>query len=287
MVIVHGLEPGPVLAITAGIHGGEYVSMVSVRRFLDGLDPAQLRGTVIASLQSSPQAFAERRAYLNPADGKNLNRSFPGNPTGSPTDRLAHWLWENVISRSGFYIDCHSGDLTEGLDPFVGVFLGPGGTPDPNAVALSECFDVARRIGLSGNGTTIKTATEVGIQAVLIEVGGQGRWTEHEVDIQRDGLHNVIAHLGMTPHRAPRDKRSLPNFDAVPSKLAEHAGLWFPAVTAGETVSAGQFVGAIQDPFGDVLQEVLVSDEAVVAYVMTSLAVNAGDVVVALARPTH
>jgi uncharacterized protein len=94
VAIIHGAEPGAMLAVTAGIHGGEYVPMVAVRQFIRDLDPALMRGIVVACLQSSPAAFEQRSAFVNPLDGQNLNRSFPGDPLGtSPrtTGRGAVW----------------------------------------------------------------------------------------------------------------------------------------------------------------------------------------------------
>lgn len=125
VAITHGTEPGPVLAVTAGIHGGEYVPMVAVRQFIRDLDPARMRGTVVACLQSSPVAFEKRLAFVNPLDGQNLNRSFPGDPAGGPTQRLAAWLSQNLLGRADYYVDCHCGDLPEVLDSFAGVAAGP------------------------------------------------------------------------------------------------------------------------------------------------------------------
>ena len=142
VVITHGSAPGPVLAITAGIHGGEYVPMVAVRQFVRDLDPALMRGTIVACLQSSPVAFQQRTAFVNPLDGQNLNRSFPGDPHGGPTARLAAWLWENLIARADYYVDCHCGDLPEALEPFAGVSPGPDGVLDERARAMADCFDV-------------------------------------------------------------------------------------------------------------------------------------------------
>jgi predicted deacylase len=93
VVLVRGTTPGPVLVVTAGIHGGEYVPMVAAQEFAAGLDPERVRGTVAVCLRANPAAFRGRTAFLNPADGENLNRSFPGDPAGSPTSRLATWLW--------------------------------------------------------------------------------------------------------------------------------------------------------------------------------------------------
>ena len=86
--------------MTAGIHGAEYVSIAALRRVAMTLDPATMTGTLVASLISNPAAFAARSIYVDPLDGRNLNRSFPGDPKGAPTERLAAWLYANVIAPS-------------------------------------------------------------------------------------------------------------------------------------------------------------------------------------------
>ena len=111
VAVTHGSARGPVLAVTAGIHGAEYVPIVAVRQFIRDLDATRMHGTIVACLQSSPVAFRERSAFVNPLDGQNLNRSFPGDPHGGPTARLAAWLWENLLARADYYVDCHCGDF--------------------------------------------------------------------------------------------------------------------------------------------------------------------------------
>ena len=197
VAITHGSAAGPVLAVTAGIHGAEYVPIVAVRQFIRDLDPTQMRGTIVACLQSSPAAFQERSAFINPLDGQNLNRSFPGHPGGGPTARLAAWLWENLLARADCYVDCHCGDLPETLDPFTSVSPGPDGVVSERSRALADCFDVARLIVNRTAGSTIREAALAGIPAALVEVGGEGRWSQEEADIQRRGLHRVAAMVGI------------------------------------------------------------------------------------------
>ena len=187
------------LAVTAGIHGGEYVPMVAVRQFIRDLDPARMRGTVVACLQSSPVAFEQRPAFVNPLDGQNLNRSFPGDPAGGPTQRLAAWLWENLLARADYYVDCHCGDLPEVLDSFAGVAAGPDGVVSERARAVADCFDVARIIVDRLEGSTVFQAALAGVAAALVEVGGQGRWSQAEADVQRQGLLRVAALAGILP----------------------------------------------------------------------------------------
>jgi uncharacterized protein len=286
VAITHGTEPGPVLAVTAGIHGGEYVPMVAVRQFIRDLDPARMRGTVVACVQSSPVAFEQRSAFVNPLDGQNLNRSFPGDPLGGPTSRLAAWLWENLLARADYYVDCHCGDLPEALDSFGGVAAGPDGVISEQARAVAECFDVARLIVDRTEGSTIVQAAHAGVAAALVEVGGQGRWTQAEADVQRQGLLRVAALAGIVQadgHPRPQ----LPLFEDAADALSDRHGLWFPDVAAGTSVAQGTRLGRLEDAFGDTSWEVLSPAAGVLTYGLSSLAAAPGDLLASIARPLN
>jgi predicted deacylase len=290
VVITHGSAPGPVLAITAGIHGGEYVPMVAVRQFVRDLDPAVMRGTIVACLQSSPVAFQQRSAFVNPLDGKNLNRSFPGDPHGGPTARLAAWLWENLLAGADYYVDCHCGDLPEALEPFAGASPGPDGVLDERARAMADCFEVPRLIVDRLEGSTIRAAALAGIPAVLIEVGGEGRWSPEEADVQRTGLRRAAALVGILPAdegrpAEPGARPHLPLFEDAADVLSERSGLWYPEVRPGVSVAEGTRLGHLEDPLGDVVQEILAPTAGVLIYGLSSLAAAEGSLLASIARP--
>jgi predicted deacylase len=284
VAITHGTEPGPVLAVTAGIHGGEYVPMVAVRQFIRDLDPARMRGTVVACLQSSPAAFEKRSAFVNPLDGQNLNRSFPGDPAGGPTARLAAWLWENVLSPADYYVDCHCGDLPEVLDPFAGVAAGPDGAVSEQGRAVADCFDVARVIVDRLEGSTVFQAARAGVAAALVEVGGQGRWTQAEADTQREGLLRVAALAGILPDRGGARNR-VPLYEDAADVLSDRHGLWFPEVAPGVSVAEGTLLGRLEDVFGDTVVEVLAPAAGELIYGLSSLAAAPGDLLAYISRP--
>ena len=272
------------LAVTAGIHGGEYVPMVAVRQFIRDLDPTRMRGTVVACLQSSPVAFEQRSAFVNPLDGQNLNRSFPGDPRGGPTARLAAWLWENLLARADYYVDCHCGDLPEALDSFAGVAAGPDGMVSEVARAVADCFDVARLIVDRTEGSTIFQAALAGVAAALVEVGGQGRWTQAEADVQRQGLLRVAALAGIVDgdgHHRPR----LPLFEDAADVLSDRYGLWFPEVEVGTAVDKGTRLGRLEDALGDKVRDVMAPAAGVLTYGLASLAAVPGDLLASIARP--
>ena len=284
VAITHGSAPGPVLAVTAGIHGGEYVPVVAVRQFIRDLDPSRMQGTIVACLQSSPAAFQARSAFINPLDGQNLNRSFPGHPGGGPTARLAAWLWENLIARADYYIDCHCGDLPEALDPFTSVSLGPDGLISDRSRALADCFDVARLIVSNMTGDTVGEAARAGIPAALVEVGGEGRWSQREADVQRRGLRRAASVAGILPaEEGPRPH--LPVFEDAADVLSDRPGLWFPEIAIGTFVARGTRLGRLEDAFGDAVQQILAPAAGVLSYGLSSLAAAEGDLLASIARP--
>ena len=284
IAITHGIESGPVLAVTAGIHGGEYVPMVAVRQFIRDLDPARMRGTVVACLQSSPVAFEQRLAFVNPLDGQNLNRSFPGDPAGGPTQRLAAWLSENLLGRADYYVDCHCGDLPEVLDSFAGVAAGPDGVLSEQGRAVADCFDVARILEERLEGSAVFQAALAGVAAALVEIGGQGRWSQAEADVQRQGLLRVAALAGILPADGAA-RPHLPIFEEVAGVLSDRPGLWFPEVGVGASVAEGTRLGRVEDAFGDTVWEVLAPAAGVLTFGLGSLAAAPGDLLAYIARP--
>jgi predicted deacylase len=283
VVIVHGASPGPRLAVTAGIHGAEYVSIAALREVAMGLDPATVRGVLVAVLTASPVAFAARSIYVNPLDGRNLNRQFPGDPAGSPTQRLADWLTTNVIAGSDAFVDMHCGDMNEALVSFTGVEDTGDGAVDARSRALADAYGLRYLLIGPSPGTTTTAAAALGIPAVLGEVGGQGRWPVEDVALHAAGFRRVLRAAGLTDE-AP----DLPRHDTevLPTEAwmrATTSGYWHPGVAVGDRVAKGAVVGEVQDAFGTVLERPKATIDGVVIFLVSSLAMNVGDPLLALA----
>jgi predicted deacylase len=197
VVLLNGARRGRRVAITAGIHGAEYVSIAALRQVAMELDPSALDGSIVAVLTANPAAFAARSIYLKPLDGRNLNRVCPGDPAGSASQRLAAWLDANVIAGSDLFVDMHCGDMNEALVSFTGMEL----TGDPEVDALSR--RVAEAYGLDYllvgplPGSTTTAAASRGIAAVLGEVGGVGQWPAADVARHAAGLRRALVAAGV------------------------------------------------------------------------------------------
>jgi predicted deacylase len=283
VVIVHGSRPGPRVAVTAGIHGAEYVSIAALREVALDLDPEALTGSLVAVLTANPAAFAARRIYINPLDGSNLNRQFPGDRQGSPSQRLADWLTTAVIAGSDAFVDMHSGDMNEALMSFTGIEEMGTARVDARSRELAEAYGLRYLLIGPSPGTTTTAAAAMGIPAVLAEVGGQGRWPQEDVELHAAGLRRLLRAAGLTDAAPGAPAYRTETLETEAWMRATTSGYWHPAVEVGDRVAVGDVVGEVQDAFGVVLERPVAPMDGVVIFLVTSLAMNAGDPLLALA----
>lgn len=276
--IVSGARPGPTLLVTAGVHGAEYASIEAAVRVMTQ-DPATLSGTLVVLPIVNPPAYQARSIYINPVDGKNLNRSFPGRPDGSYAERLAHWLTGGFIAHADAFLDLHGGDLVEALEPFS---IAPAG--DAPSLALGRVFGLPHLTVSEGRVMSIAAARDHGVPAIIAEAGGQGLWPEEAIGLLVDGVRRVMGHLGMLT--AAPAALAVQEYAALAWLSAPSGGLWYPAVQVGDTVAAGQQVSVIRDVFGALLETLLAPAPGTVLFAVTSLAMNAGDPLYGIGTPS-
>jgi predicted deacylase len=269
----HGAHDGPRLSLIAGVHGCEYSSIAAVTRFMRELDTSELTGSIVAVPIVSLESFLARSPFVVPADGKNLNRSFPGRYDGSYTDALARALYETLIVGADALIDLHGGDLVEALEPFT---IYEDSAVGERSRALAEAFGlpyVVRQPAQAGlGGMTCTAAAQAGVPAIIAEAGGCGQLEEDAVRLLVDGARNALRQLGMLPgDPEPRPTRALEQMDFV---RGVHAGWWETAVRTGQEVAEGDALGRINDLFGDPLEEVAAPRAGVVLWQTSSPAVG-------------
>lgn len=117
--LLRGSQPGKTLAVTAGVHGCEYNGILALRSLAESLDCNKLCGQLILLPLVNAGGFYAGVKQLNPADGKNLNREFPGCENGTETQRIAWMIEQTIYPEADFLLDIHGGDWNEELTPLV------------------------------------------------------------------------------------------------------------------------------------------------------------------------
>jgi uncharacterized protein len=299
-VEITGSAGGPELTVIAGVHGCEYASIAGVRSWARGLESAELRGRVRVVPVLNMSAFRARRPFVVPEDGKNLNRCFPGNPSGTLAERLAHAAFSKLIVGADAVVDVHCGDMVEALEPFTLYEAGPA---EDRARALATAYGLGYVVrqepgpGRAVGGTTSAAAAQIGVPAITAEAGGCGLVEQASVDLHIRGLDRVLAELGMTdaPQAAGASAARAGDGGAAghgppPSYLSSFLwlrcadeGWWEPTVQVGAKVSAGQVLGTVSSIDGAVTQEVInAPDDGVLLFMTSSPAVAADGLLLGL-----
>jgi hypothetical protein len=270
--VIHGRRGGPVLFVSAAIHGDEIIGVDIARRLLRTLTVDGLRGTLVVVPIVNTFGFLNHSRYL--PDRRDLNRCFPGGPSGSLAARLADIFMREIVGRADFGIDLHSAAIHRINMPQIRV-----APSQEKTLKLAEAFG-APVIILSKlrEGSLREAAQKRGVDILLYEAGEGLRFDELSARAGVAGILRVMHAMGMISRRAiSRAKTKSLRTTSSAWQRAPAGGLIRVFKGTGETVSEGDLLGVIADPFGEVETE-LQSEYSGIIIGRTNLpVVNEGD----------
>lgn len=273
IVTVRGARPGPTVAVVAGLHGTEYASILAVQRLARELNPDSLAGTVLLVPLANVAAFERTTVRLNPVDGMNMNRAFPGDSAGTQSQRVAYHLRTRVLEKSDFVIDLHGGDLDESLRRYLFAVLTGDAAQDSvtRRMALSVGYDHLIEYRLPSRDPKAATmlaaaAAVLGKPTITVEAGEAGTSRAEDIAALADGVLRVLGGLGIAAVEPP--PASTPVWFAGTSFVtSDRTGVFHAAVERGAWVGAGTLLGHVTDYFGDGRHEIRSPAAGVVLYV--------------------
>ncbi|SCH04195.1 ectoine utilization protein EutE [uncultured Clostridium sp.] len=285
MTVICGSRPGKNLVVTAGVHSCEYVGIETLNRLKRELEPAALSGRVILLPLVNPEGFYQGSKQTIPADGKNLNRMFPGKPDGTFSSQLARVLEETLYPEADFLMDLHGGDVNEALTPLV---FFPASVPESLSAAASaaaESLSVPYRVASTSQNGLYSWAAQCGIPALLVERGDRGLWSEKEVAACRENVYELMRHLGILNAASVSPCLQQAEIRRAVYEEAPADGFWYPAVSAaGQKLKQGTLLGTLKDSYGNEIARYTAPFDGVVLYYTLSLGVKSGDPLIAYGK---
>jgi len=241
---------GPTVLLMAGNHGDEYEGQVILSTMIRELEPAEVTGRIIIlPMANFPAAQAGLRT--SPIDEGNLNRSFPGDPRGTPTQVIAHYIETVLLKEADFLFDLHSGGSSLLYIPTV---LAPIFENDPDEALKREIVDgfglphglwfVRPEVG----GYSSAAAFRQSVCSITTELGGAGTVNSGYTQIAKAGLERALVRIGvlnipLTP--AGTTPQVFMKEDLI---YAQETGLYEPLAEPGDSVEAGELAALIHYP---------------------------------------
>jgi len=281
LLYVTGQTPGPTLVVTASVHGDEYEGVEAIPQVFQQVEPAQVRGKLVMAPVCNMPAY-EAATRSSPLDGLNLARVFPGDPKGTVTQCIAHWIREKLLRHADFYIDLHSGGVAYNIPTLIG-YVHDDGELGQRSQAGARAFGAPVLWGHPlpvAPGRTVSAATDLGVPWLYTEAPGGGYARPDDVACFVQGVINVMRWLEMldgAPQPRPMTHHLFGdgNLDQVIDATA--AGFFRAEVNLLDPVTAGQRLGVVRDLFGQVVQEVTADQDGVVIMLRRFHRVHVGD----------
>ncbi|WP_332305006.1 N(2)-acetyl-L-2,4-diaminobutanoate deacetylase DoeB [Rhizobium sp. GR12] len=245
-VIANG--EGPTALLIGANHGDEYEGPAALFELAQTLDPSQVSGRIIIVPALNYPAF-RAGTRTSPIDRGNLNRSFPGRPDGTVTEKIADYATRHLIPLADIVLDFHSGGKTLDFLPYAAAH----GLPDKDQEAL--CFEAVaafaapysmKMLEIDAVGMLDTTVEEMGKVFVTTELGGAGTASARTIDIARKGSLNVLRHAGIlkgSPDIQPTRWLDMPSNDCF--TFAQDDGLIAFARDLGDTVRTGEIIASV------------------------------------------
>ncbi|WP_395792150.1 succinylglutamate desuccinylase/aspartoacylase family protein [Aquimonas sp.] len=239
--VIHGDRAGPVLCLTAAVHGDELNGVEVVRRMMKQLQPERFAGTVIGVPVVNLFGFSRNSRYL--PDRRDLNRFFPGSSTGSIASRIAHSFFDQVARHCDALVDMHTGSFDRINLPQVRADLRI-----PQVLEFTRGFGATPVLHSAGSRGMLRVAAiQSGIPAVTFEVGGPGELEPVEIEAGVQALLTLVHKLGMV-RDSPEWLEPQAIFYESRWVRANRGGMLISDVRLGERVQRGQRIGQIVDP---------------------------------------
>ncbi|MCX7559508.1 M14 family metallopeptidase [Sulfitobacter sp. F26204] len=277
--IHHGKRAGPTMCVTAAVHGDEVIGVEIVRRLLRAPQLASLRGSLLAVPVVNSYGFLSRSRYL--PDRRDLNRCFPGHPSGSLGSRLAHIFLNDIVKRCDFGIDLHSAAIHRTNLPQVRI-------SPKDSFTRQMAIDFGAPVVLTSplrDGSLRAVAAKHDTPILLYEAGEGLRFDEMAVRAGVAGILRVMRAQNMLPAKGIAKPKVAPYICNASTWLRAPAGGLLRTFRAeGETVAAGDVLATVSDPFGDVETDLIAPYPGILIGRAILPVVNEGDAVFHLAQ---
>ncbi|KAI8922609.1 hypothetical protein BC831DRAFT_475199 [Entophlyctis helioformis] len=274
VIIARGTEPGPVVGITAVVHGNELNGVPCIHRVITDIDVRKLKGTVVAvPCVNVPGYLRFTREF---SDGRDLNRLFPGQEHGTASQVYNHNLVVKIINHFNYLIDLHTASFGRVNSYYVRADMN-----DPVSAMLAKLQQPQIILHNSGQDGTLRSAASArGVKSITVEIGNPQLLQNQFVQWSYLGVMRILAYLNM--FTAEEEEPTTPQ----PNTILCSKGFWIYTNTGGvlevypavnSIIRKGDLIARIKNIFGNIVDEIYAPSHGVTIGRSSNPVAMAGD----------
>jgi len=268
--VYSSVNPGPIVLFMAGLHGDEINGVETMKRAISsGVFNHLACGAVIAISLINVYGFINFSRDL--PDGKDVNRSFPGNANGSLASRIASVVTKKILPSVDFGVDFHTGAANRYNYPQIRYNTG-----DTKSQKLAEVFNAPATFQQNTIAKSFRKTAKIMGKPILVFEGGEAlRLDEYSINSALDGIKNLLIFHQMT--EGDQHFRASLHFERTSWIRASQAGIFTSYAQSGQYIQKGVPIGSISDPFGDHMHIVSATKDGFIIGHNNIAVVNQGD----------
>ncbi len=258
VIVAKGKKEGPVLGLTAAVHGNELNGIPVIQRLFKELDVNTMSGTVIGvPVANVPSLLRRTRRFL---DGNDLNHLMPGKENGNVSQIYAWRLMDRIIKHFNYLIDLHTASLGRINSYYVRADMI---NPTTRQLALLQNPQIILHNPPS-DGTLRGAANELGIHAITLEVGNPSRFQRGMIRDGLTGIHNVLHYLGITPSLLETDQEQPVICKNSYWIYSDKGGFLSVLPEPATFVKKGDAIAQLLNVFGDLITEYIAPEDGII-----------------------
>ena len=258
IVVVRGLHEGPVVGLTAAVHGNELNGLPVIHRLVKNLDPKLMKGTVVGVPGvNMPSLVRSQRRFI---DGVDLNHIMPGKPNGTESEVYAYRIVDRIVRHFDYLFDLHTASTGRVNSYYIRADMSD---PVVKKMALHQLAQIIVH-NPPGDGTLRGAADDLNIPAITVEVGDPSKFQRGVIRSTATGIMNFLIDLGLIDGELETGlvetvlcQRSYWIYTDTGGLLSVH-----PKIT--DKVAAGDVIATLNNSFGDEIRKYYAPEDGIV-----------------------
>ncbi len=258
LIVARGAHDGPVLGVTAAVHGNELNGISVIQRLFSDIDTSDLHGTLIGVPVVNVPAYIRKKRRFN--DGTDLNHIMPGKENGNISQLYAHRFFHRLVIHFDSLVDLHTASTGRINSYYIRADMSQPSTRD---LANVQNADIIVHNPPS-DGTLRGAAAEINIPAITIEVGNPNLFQKRVIKSGVEGIHNTLCHLGMIEEEPIENQRDTVLCESSQWIYTHKGGLLSVKTDILDQLSAGESIATLRDIFGETIHEYCTDEAGIV-----------------------